>query len=653
MKDYRRGLSLWLVFLASFAMGQAPLGINYQGIARLADGSPLVASNIGIRVAITSGPNGTVNYSEEHHVTTNEFGLFILVIGQGQSSGSLSDVDWSTGNQWLQIELSENDNGSYVTVGSQQLLSVPYAMYAQQSGGNLAPGFGIDISNGKVNNVLPDQVISLTGQGSVNVTGTYPNFVIDGIDQVDDADADPANELQDLQLAGNNLSITKNGAASPIDLSGYLDNTDNQNLSNVLVQGSDANGSVISNLGDPSAVQDASTKNYVDNQDAALQSDIFTNTNNISTNSGDIASNATDIATEISDRNLADTGLQSELNATQTGAGLASSGAYVPDATTTYINAASSLANADNLLDIEVSTNASDITTNASGISVNSVNLSTETSNRTTADTNLQSELNATQTGAGLASSGAYVPDATTTYINAASSLANADKLLDTQVSANASDITTNASGISVNSTNILTETSNRTTADTNLQNELNATQTGAGLAGSGAYIPDVTTTYINAASSLANADKLLDTQVAGNATNITTLTSRLDNTFAFLADFSINIGSALTKTPVTLTPALDNFGQINANEITIGATGLYLILVDAERINSDVNFDQLFIRINAADSNVPLLANLLNFGRTQILQLTAGDKISLVATTGGPMSFTVNGKISGYKITD
>ncbi len=80
-------------------------------------------------------------------------------------------------------------------------------------------------------------------------------------------DVDPTNEIQDLSLAGNVLSLSAD--PSTVDLSGYLDNTDNQDLSDVLSQGSDAGASSITNLANPSAAQDAATKSYVDALDAA------------------------------------------------------------------------------------------------------------------------------------------------------------------------------------------------------------------------------------------------------------------------------------------------------------------------------------------------------------------------------------------------
>ncbi|MCB0496961.1 MAG: hypothetical protein KDC79_12555 [Cyclobacteriaceae bacterium] len=256
-----RRLAIWFLLLVSIPLvAQAPLGFNYQGIAREADGTPIANQLIGIRVSITEGANGPSQFTEEHFPETNEFGLFTLVVGHGNGSSTLNAVDWSKGNLWLQIELDPDNMGNYILMGSQQLMSVPYALYAQQSGGGLSPGYGLDISNGTISNLLPDMPITLTGGGNIEVTGTYPNFTISGAgsadggdadptnelqtisktgsevilsdgggsftDEVNDADADATNEIQDLQLAGDNLTITKNGAATTIDLSPYKDNTD-------------------------------------------------------------------------------------------------------------------------------------------------------------------------------------------------------------------------------------------------------------------------------------------------------------------------------------------------------------------------------------------------------------------------------------------
>tara|TARA_Y100001972_G_C7664629_1_gene335753 strand:- start:3278 stop:4987 length:1710 start_codon:yes stop_codon:yes gene_type:complete len=71
-----------------------------------------------------------------------------------------------------------------------------------------------------------------------------PEGFLDGTDEVDDADADPTNEIQDLSISGNLLRITNNDNATVIDL-GAISGSDNQDLSFI-------NG-VISLTGDPDA----------------------------------------------------------------------------------------------------------------------------------------------------------------------------------------------------------------------------------------------------------------------------------------------------------------------------------------------------------------------------------------------------------------
>jgi hypothetical protein len=332
----RVGFIILFVFIVSVQLvAQAPLGFNYQGIARQADGTPISKQSIGIKVSIIDGPQGSVQFTEIHLLETNDFGLFTAIVGQGTGGNTLNSVDWSIGNLWLQIELDPDNSGSYILMGSQQLMSVPYALFAQQSGEGLTPGYGIDINNGTISNVLPDRPISITGATDIEVAGTYPNFTIsstvtadgDGdstnefqtisktgnevmlsdsggsfIDEVDDADNDIANEIQDLQLVGNILTITKNGASTDIDLAPYFDNTDTQ-LSEIEVDAftdnngyltSEVDGNITNEIQDLQLVGDnlEITKNgsattidlsgYLDNTDTQLteaEVDAFTNNN--------------------------------------------------------------------------------------------------------------------------------------------------------------------------------------------------------------------------------------------------------------------------------------------------------------------------------------------------------------------------------------
>jgi hypothetical protein len=113
-----------------------PAGINYQAIARNASGSVFVNSNVAVRISINQGSStGTTQYSETHQALTNQFGLFNLKIGNGiPLSGDFNSIPWSEANQWVKIEVDPSGGNNYQEVGSSELLSVPFALYAQSSG---------------------------------------------------------------------------------------------------------------------------------------------------------------------------------------------------------------------------------------------------------------------------------------------------------------------------------------------------------------------------------------------------------------------------------------------------------------------------------------------------------------------------------------
>src|SRR5690606_29335497 len=69
---------------------------------------------------------------------------------------------------------------------------------------------------------------------------------------------------QTLELTGTDLAIS---GGNTIDISSIDTNTDEQTLSEVLTEGNDAMGSVITGLGAPVQGSDAATKDYVDNLD--------------------------------------------------------------------------------------------------------------------------------------------------------------------------------------------------------------------------------------------------------------------------------------------------------------------------------------------------------------------------------------------------
>ena len=125
---------LFLVVISLQASAQVPQAINYQGILRNASGQAVSMKTINVQVSITSDKTFSISkllYSERFTVITNEFGTYAISIGYGKPvTGTFSGIDWSTGKQWIFVEVDENLNNVYEFVGSMQFSSVPYALYA-------------------------------------------------------------------------------------------------------------------------------------------------------------------------------------------------------------------------------------------------------------------------------------------------------------------------------------------------------------------------------------------------------------------------------------------------------------------------------------------------------------------------------------------
>ena len=113
---------------------QAPQGFNYQATVRNSTGALIVNQNVYFKFNVMLNSQTSVPvFTETHYVPTDDLGQVNLVIGQGTATtGSFSTINWGTGNYYLGIEL--NTGNGYVAMGTTQLLSVPYALYANSAG---------------------------------------------------------------------------------------------------------------------------------------------------------------------------------------------------------------------------------------------------------------------------------------------------------------------------------------------------------------------------------------------------------------------------------------------------------------------------------------------------------------------------------------
>ena len=275
-----KNLKIWLLAfvlttasLGSFAQDNVPYGINYQAVARDNFGKELTSKDIDVKFSIIKEtPLGTMVYQELYsHVTTSKYGVFSLVIGKGTATGgiysSFSEIDWSKANHFLKVEVKfEND---FIDMGTMQFLAVPYALYAQKSlePGPAGPkgdkgdpasdnqylsyiGDTLSISNGNkvgLTNQLQDLVLDVNNKLKItkNASATaidltpfkqdlaYNNTTgLLGISNGASADlsALKTDAIQDIHLTGNQLTIDKNASSVGVDLTKYMDNTDNQQL---------------------------------------------------------------------------------------------------------------------------------------------------------------------------------------------------------------------------------------------------------------------------------------------------------------------------------------------------------------------------------------------------------------------------------------
>ena len=116
-----------LVTTVSFAQE----GISYQAIAYDNNGFEMSSQEIQLQLSILGDSiNGSAEYVESHTVTTNDFGLFSIVIGSGTTEGNMSSVNWKS-PKYLKVEMQNGEE--MTTLGVSQFLSVPYSYYSQKS----------------------------------------------------------------------------------------------------------------------------------------------------------------------------------------------------------------------------------------------------------------------------------------------------------------------------------------------------------------------------------------------------------------------------------------------------------------------------------------------------------------------------------------
>ena len=169
--------------ISYITFAQTPQSFQYQAVVRDVNGVALINQPVDFQLSIISGsPTGTVEYVETHTgFSTNAYGIVTLSVGGGTLvSGSFTAINWGSALYFLKVEA---DLGTgLLDMGTTQLLSVPYALYAETAGNagqTYTAGNGISITGNVIDNTAPDQTVVINSGTGTNVSGTYPNFTID------------------------------------------------------------------------------------------------------------------------------------------------------------------------------------------------------------------------------------------------------------------------------------------------------------------------------------------------------------------------------------------------------------------------------------------------------------------------------------------
>ena len=194
MKKFYAMLCLAIASLTQL-QAQAPQGFNYQATVRNSAGDLVVNTNVYFKFNVIQGSQTAVPiFTETHEILTDDLGQVNLVIGQGTAkTGVFSELDWSLGSYYLGIELDTDTGNNYVAMGTTQLLSVPYALYAANSGNATATTPSLETVLAQNNSANDQQIKELQDPTEAQdaVTKAYIDALIANLQsQIDDLDTD-------------------------------------------------------------------------------------------------------------------------------------------------------------------------------------------------------------------------------------------------------------------------------------------------------------------------------------------------------------------------------------------------------------------------------------------------------------------------------
>ena len=216
---------LTAVILTASTFAQAPEKMSYQAVVRDAANALVSTQTVGMQISILQGSiTGSTVYVETQTPTTNINGLVSIEIGIGTVvSGTFNTIDWSAGPYFIQTETDPTGGTTYTITGTSQLMSVPYALHANTAE-NVMNDLVDDADADPTNEMNTGVVLNGTDLEVSDGNGTIVTDLSSLQDGVNDADADPTNEMNTgVVLNGTDLEVTDGNGTIVTDLSSLQD----------------------------------------------------------------------------------------------------------------------------------------------------------------------------------------------------------------------------------------------------------------------------------------------------------------------------------------------------------------------------------------------------------------------------------------------
>jgi len=217
----------FIIFCATFCLAQSPSGVNYQAAVRDSDGVLYDNHSLTVYFKLIVLETSNIVWEEAHSIQTNEFGVFNAIIGFGESTllgtaAQFEDINWSEGSMFLKVDIDFDNEGPDLPInfGESQLLSVPYALYANSSGNNhwsvnenyLEPNNNLSLNLSSSNTHISSNLIELGQLSSVINVQSEINFFNNSnlVMQIIDEEINAFEQINSIDPTNSSHLATKN-----------------------------------------------------------------------------------------------------------------------------------------------------------------------------------------------------------------------------------------------------------------------------------------------------------------------------------------------------------------------------------------------------------------------------------------------------------